>query len=71
MRSHKSLSWALVGLVCHAHFGYGQHTLVHRNLAYYFAEGLVSSPVLKENVNAITLNRLDSLITIAITKPHG
>lgn len=50
--------------------GYGQDTLVHRNLTYYLDAGLANSPLLKENSNAITLNRLDSLINIAINKPY-
>ena len=50
--------------------GYSQDTLAHRNLAYYLDEGLANSPLLKDNVNAITLNRLDSLLNIAVNKPY-
>lgn len=58
-----------IWLVCQALPSYSQDTLVHRNLDYYLEEGLANSPLLKENSNAITLNRLDSLINVAINKP--
>ena len=44
-------------------------TLPHRTLDFYLGEGLANSPLLKENINAIALNRLDSLINVAINKP--
>ena len=60
----------LCGLLFSYTSGYGQDSLPHRTLDFYLDQGLVNSPLLKENVNAITLNRLDSLINIAINKPY-
>lgn len=50
--------------------GYGQDTLPHRTLAFYVEQGLANSPLLKETSNALLLNRLDSLLNIAINKPY-
>ncbi len=47
-----------------------QDTLQRRSLDFYLEQGLRNSPLLKENSNAIGLNRLDSLINIAINKPY-
>ena len=58
--------WLLLRCLC----SYGQDTLTHRNLDYYLEQGLANSPLLKENVNSFTLNRLDSLINVAINKPY-
>ena len=49
--------------------GYGQDSLSRRSLDFYLEVGLLNSPLLKENVNALELNRLDSLLNIAINKP--
>ena len=70
MHIHKRIAVLTVWLLIQALSGYGQDTLVHRNLAYYLEEGLANSPLLKDNVNAITLNRLDSLLNIAVNKPY-
>lgn len=67
---YRLIVWSSIWFVFQAISGYGQDTLVHRNLAYYLDQGLVNSPVLKDNVNAITLNRIDSLINVAINKPY-
>ena len=50
--------------------GYGQDSLPRRTLDFYLDQGLQNSPLLKENSNALTLNRLDSLLNIAINKPY-
>ena len=50
--------------------GYGQDTLVHRNLTFYLDAGTANSPLLKDNLNVITLNHIDSLINIATNKPY-
>ena len=47
-----------------------QDTLQRRSLDYYLEEGLVNSPLLKETVNALYLNRLDSLLNVAATRPY-
>ncbi|GAB3047434.1 TolC family protein [Spirosoma pulveris] len=70
MQLHKRLIWVSIWLLLQAIAGFGQDTLVHRNLAYYLEAGLANSPLLKDNGNAITLNRLDSLINIALNKPN-
>ena len=48
----------------------GQDTLQHRSLTYYIDEALLNSPLLKENINGLSLNRLDSLLNIAVNKPY-
>ena len=50
--------------------GVAQDTLPRRTLNFYLDNGLANSPLLKENSNAVTQNRLDSLINIAINKPY-
>ncbi|MBN8826609.1 MULTISPECIES: TolC family protein [unclassified Spirosoma] len=70
MRLEKRLSIVSIWLLFQAISGFGQDTLAHRNLAYYLDAGLANSPLLKDNINSITLNRLDSLINIAINKPY-
>lgn len=70
MLLYKRVLWVSFWLVFQAISCYGQDTLVHRNLAYYLDQGLANSPLLKENSNAITLNRLDSLLNIATNKPY-
>lgn len=70
MHIDKQLIWVSIWLLLQAIPGFGQDTLAHRNLDYYLEVGLVNSPLLKDNINAITLNRLDSLINIAINKPY-
>ncbi|GAB4019185.1 TolC family protein [Spirosoma koreense] len=71
MRITKLISGLLiVGLLDQNLPSYGQDILVHRDLNFYLQEGLINSPVLKDNVNAITLNRIDSLINVAINKPY-
>lgn len=47
----------------------GQDSLQTRPLNFYLDQGLQNSPLLKDNINAIELNRFDSLINIAINKP--
>lgn len=44
--------------------------LPRRTLDYYLEEGLTNSPLLQENANALYLNRLDSLLNVAATKPY-
>ncbi|GAB4043256.1 TolC family protein [Spirosoma jeollabukense] len=70
MRIDKRLLWGSIWILLQALSGYGQDTLVHRNLNYYLDAGLTNSPLLKDNINAITLNRLDSLLNIASNKPY-
>ncbi|WP_018621529.1 TolC family protein [Spirosoma luteum] len=70
MRLDKRLIWVSIWLLLYATPGFGQDTLAHRKLDYYLEVGLVNSPLLKDNINAITLNRLDSLLNIAINKPY-
>ncbi|WP_375448339.1 TolC family protein [uncultured Fibrella sp.] len=70
MRAYRLFILVTVWLVTQAISGYGQDTLVHRNLDYYLEYGLVNSPLLKENVNSIALNRFDSLINVALNKPY-
>jgi len=70
MRLDKRLIWVSIWLLFQALPGYGQDTLVHRNLDYYLDAGLLNSPLLKDNINSITLNRLDSLLNIASNKPY-
>ncbi len=48
----------------------GREPLQRRSLDYYLAEGLANSPLLKESVNALYLNRLDSLLNVAATRPY-
>ncbi|WP_338877457.1 TolC family protein (plasmid) [Spirosoma sp. SC4-14] len=69
MQLYKRVIWVSFWFVFQAISSYGQDTLAHRNLAYYLDQGLANSPLLKENSNAITLNRLDSLLNIATNKP--
>jgi hypothetical protein len=47
----------------------GQDSLPKRSLDYYLEIGVLNSPLLRENLNAVELNRLDSLINIATNKP--
>ena len=47
-----------------------QDSLARQPLNYYLDEGLANSPLLKENSNSLRLNRLDSLINIAVNKPY-
>jgi outer membrane protein TolC len=47
----------------------GQDSLPKRSLDYYLEVGVLNSPLLRENLNAVELNRLDSLINIATNKP--
>ncbi len=56
--------------VCFTGASYGQDTLVHRTLDFYLEQGLANSPLLKETNNALALNRLDSLLNVAINKPY-
>ena len=58
--------WVALTAIC----SYGQDTLTRRTLDFYLEQGLLNSPLLKENSNSIRLNRLDSLINIAINKPY-
>lgn len=48
----------------------GQDTLQHHSLGFYINEALQNSPLLKENINGLSLNRLDSLLNIAVNKPY-
>ena len=48
----------------------GQDTLSHRALNFYLEQGLQNSPLLKETINSVVLNRLDSLINVAVNKPY-
>ena len=66
----KKFLWLVIGLVISCVASYGQDTLPRRTLDFYLEQGLINSPLLKENSNAITLNRLDSLLNIAINKPY-
>ena len=66
----KKFFWLVIGLVVRCVASYGQDTLALRTLDFYLEQGLINSPLLKENINAITLNRLDSLLNIAINKPY-
>ncbi|GAB4038528.1 TolC family protein [Spirosoma gilvum] len=70
MRLDKRLAWLGIWFLLQAIPGFGQDTLVHRNLAYYLDQGMMNSPLLKDNLNTIVLNRLDSLLNIAINKPY-
>ncbi len=47
-----------------------QDTLPRRTLNGYIDEALQNSPLLKENANGLILNRLDSLLNVAINKPY-
>ena len=47
-----------------------QDSLQRRSLGFYLEQGLLNSPLLKENTNAIGLNRLDSLLNVAVNKPY-
>lgn len=47
-----------------------QDSLARRSLDFYLEQGVQHSPLLKENVNALALNRLDSLLNIAFNKPY-
>lgn len=69
MHINRLLTWLSIWLGLQAIPCPGQDTLVHRNMDYYLEAGLINSPLLKDNVNSITLNRLDSLINVAINKP--
>lgn len=48
---------------------YAQDSIPVRTLDFYLDQGLKNSPLIKENLNSIGLNKLDSLINIAINKP--
>lgn len=68
---HKRISvWLALWLSATTLTAYGQDTLPHRPLTYYLEMGLVNSPLLKENINSLALNQLDSLLNIAINKPY-
>jgi hypothetical protein len=47
----------------------GQDSLQKRNLEYYLTMGILNSPLLKDNINSVEINRLDSLLNIAMNKP--
>lgn len=47
-----------------------QDSLAHRTLAYYLEQGLANSPLVAENINSLSLNRLDSLLNVAANKPY-
>ncbi|HXA00609.1 MAG TPA: TolC family protein [Cytophagaceae bacterium] len=48
---------------------FAQDSLQKRNLEYYLTMGIINSPLLKDNINAVEMNRLDSLLNIAMNKP--
>ena len=62
------LLWLLVSLRTHS--ASGQDTLPQRTLTFYLDQGLANSPLVAENINALALNRLDSLLNIAVNKPY-
>lgn len=62
------LFWGMIGLLPRP--AVGQDTLRHRSLGFYIDEALLNSPLLKENINGLGLNRLDSLLNIAVNKPY-
>ena len=59
--------WLLVGL---AQVARAQDSLTHRTLDFYIEQGLANSPLVAENINSFTLNRLDSLLNVAANKPY-
>ncbi len=46
-----------------------QDSLQLRNLDYYLEQGLKNSPLLKNNINSVESNKLDSIINNALNKP--
>lgn len=48
----------------------GQDSLTHRTLDFYIEQGLANSPLVAENINSFSLNRLDSLLNVAANKPY-
>ncbi len=51
-------------------FSYGQDSLSRRTLSFYLEQGLANSPLVAENINSLSLNRLDSLLNVAANKPY-
>ncbi len=47
-----------------------QDSLTHRTLDFYLGQGLANSPLVAENINSLSLNRLDSLLNVAANKPY-
>ncbi len=61
--------WCLFLLWSHSYV-YAQDSLAHRTLGFYLDKGLVNSPLVAENINSLSLNRLDSLLNVAANKPY-
>jgi outer membrane protein TolC len=61
----------IVGYLTLIHFFcFSQDTILQiRTLDFYLEQGINNSPLLKDNFNSLQLNKLDSLINIAINKP--
>lgn len=70
-RMKQSICCILFSMLCLAGWtARAQDTLRRRTLEYYLEEGLANSPLLQENANALYINRLDSLLNVAATKPY-
>ena len=61
------IGWLLAGRAMSAH---AQDSLAARTLEFYIEQGLQNSPLVAENINAFALNRLDSLLNVAVNKPY-
>lgn len=63
-------AWLVVWFVRSCMPAYSQDTLPRRTLDYYLEQGLANSPLVAENINSLSLNRLDSLLNVAANKPY-